>query len=100
VNGRDAFVLSLHPKAGAVIREYIDAETYLPIRMVATIEVPQTGADVEQTTDLSEYRDVDGIKIPFHIRSSSSAQTLTIALTTVRHNVPVDEALFEKPPTP
>jgi len=100
VGDRDAYVLVLQPKQGAPLRQYIDATTFLPIKVVMTIGGGPDGADVEQTTEVSDFRDVDGIKIPFRLRTSSSVQTVTITVTTVAHNVKVDDALFSKPATP
>lgn len=100
VGDRDAYVLVLQPKQGAPLRHYIDAATFLPIKVVMTIGGGPDGADVEQTAEVSDFRDVDGIKVPFRLRTSSSVQTVTIAVTTVAHNVKVDDALFRKPATP
>jgi hypothetical protein len=97
VGTRDAFVLILEPTAGSVVRQYIDADTNLVIKTVMNIEVPQLGQQVEQTTEYSDYRDVDGLKIPFRLAASSSIQSYTITVTKVEHNVPVDEKLFSKP---
>ena len=97
VDGRDAYVLLLKPKTGPVVRHFIDAETYLPARLMVKIEVPEAGGEVEQTSDLSDYRVVDGIKIPFTLRVSTAAQSFTVAVTKVEHNVNVDPASFAKP---
>jgi hypothetical protein len=101
VGDRDAFVLVFEPTSGSVVRQHIDAETYLPLRSVVKVEVPQLGGrQIEQTTEFHDYRDVDGIKLPFEIRSSSPIQNFTIAITKVEHNVAVDDALFSKPVAP
>jgi outer membrane lipoprotein-sorting protein len=96
IGARDAFVVLLKPKTGPVSRMFFDAETYLPLRMMVKLEVPQMG-ELEQTSDLSDIRDVDGVKVPFVIKSSSSAQSFTIAIAKVTHNTKVDEAQFSKP---
>lgn len=96
VGERDAFLLIFTPKDGAVIRQYVDAESYLPVRMVSAVEVPGMGA-LDQTSDLSDQRDVDGVKVPFLIKSTSAAQSFTIAVTKIEHNGAVDEKLFVKP---
>ena len=97
VGDRDAHLLILEPTAGSVVRLYIDAETNLVIKTIVKIEVPQLGQEVEQTTEYSDYRDVDGLKIPFRLDASSSIQSYTITVTKVEHNVTVDEKLFVKP---
>ena len=96
VGDREAFLLTVKPKTGAPARQFIDAETYLPLRVMTKIEVPQFGA-VEQTIDFSDFREVDGVKVPFTIKSSSAAQSFTITLTKVEHNGKIDETVFSKP---
>jgi hypothetical protein len=64
---------------------------------VVTVNVPELNADIEQTTELSAYRDVDGVKLPFKLASSSSAQNFTVDVTKVEHNVAVDDKVFVKP---
>jgi len=72
VGEREAYLLILEPPSGSVVREYIDAETYLPMKVVMKIDVPQVGREVEQTTEFLDYREVDGIKLPFRVTSTSS----------------------------
>ena len=96
VGDRDAYVLIFTPKSGSAVRQYVDAESYLAIRVVVKVETPQTG-ELEQTTDLLDYRDVDGFKIPFEVRAASAVQHSTIVITKVEHNVRIDDALFAKP---
>ena len=96
VGDRDAYVLLVEPKSGSPIRTYIDAETFLSVKAVSTAEAPQVG-QFEQTTELLDYRDVDGVKVPFLIKSTSSAQSFSIAVTRVEHNVKVDPSIFVKP---
>jgi outer membrane lipoprotein-sorting protein len=97
VGDREAFVIEFEPVTGSAIRQYIDAETYLPLRAVIKTDVPQLGQTVEQTSDFSDYRELDGIKVPFELRSTSSVQNFTVKLTKVEHNTKIDESLFSKP---
>jgi len=97
VGDRDAYVLIGKPKAGPVIRYYIDAETYLPIKTVMKVMVPQLGTEVEQTQETSDFKDIDGVKVPFRIKTSSSIQTILVTVTQVEHNKQIDQSLFSKP---
>ena len=94
---RDAYVLRLTPKAGPSARMFIDAETYLLAKTVATINVPQIGGDVEQTVVASDYRDLDGVKVAYQIRSINQFQTVSITATKVEQNTSVDDKMFSKP---
>ncbi len=97
VGDRAAYVIVYTPKTGAPAKQYFDAETYHLLRTVMTIDVPELGGASEQTTDTSDYRDVDGVKVPFSVVVVNSMQTVTISLTKVEHNKPIDEAMFVKP---
>jgi outer membrane lipoprotein-sorting protein len=97
VGSGEAYVIVFEPAKGSTIRHFVDAESMLPVKFVLTVNVPQVGADVEQTTTLEDYREVDGIKMPFKLMSSSSLQSFSVTLDKVAHNVEADEKLFSKP---
>ena len=97
LSGGEAYVIVLEPAKGSAVRQYIDAQTFLPVRYVIRVNIPQMNADVDQTTELLDYREVDGMKLPFQIASSSSVQSFVVDVTTIAHNVPVDDKLFVKP---
>ena len=65
--------------------------------MTVKVDVPQLGREVEQTTTMLDYRDVDGVKLPHQLRVTSPVQNFTITFTHVEHNVRIDPALFAKP---
>ena len=96
VGDRDAYALSITLDGGSVVRLFLDAESYGPIKLIANVEIPQIGT-VEQTTEFFDIRDVDGVKVPFRLVNTSSVQTITINVTKVEHNVKVDPSLFVKP---
>jgi len=100
VGDREAFLLIVTPKTGSQVRQYIDATTFLPMRTILKVEVPQLGQELEQTTEFSDYKEVDGIKLPFKVQVSSTVQNFTITVTAVHHNIEVDQTLFVKPATP
>ena len=97
VGDREAYVLVGKPRSGPVVRHYIDAESYLPIKVVLKINVPQVVGEVEQTSEMFDFRDVDGVKIPFRVRTSSAIQTLTVNVSQIEHNTQIDQTLFSKP---
>jgi outer membrane lipoprotein-sorting protein len=93
---KEALVLLITPKAGSVVRMFLDPETYLIVRTVAKINSPQMGGDIEQTIDLSDYRPVDNVKVAFHVVNSNPMQSLSISFDKIEHNVPLDDAMFVK----
>jgi hypothetical protein len=96
LDGKDVVVLLFTPRTGSASRLFFDAETNLLVRSVTRINSPQAGGDVEQTTDVSDYRPADGVKVPYHVVNTSPTQTLSITLTKVEHNVVIDDTVFLK----
>jgi hypothetical protein len=97
VGERDAYVVIFEPPSGSVVRQYIDAETFLPVKTTMKVEVPQLGQEMEQTVEFLDYREVDGVKIPFGLAATSAVQNYTVTFSKVEHNVRIDETLFSKP---
>ena len=98
VGGREAYVIQFTPKAGPRIRLFIDAQTFMLVKTVVTVTVPQLGP-IDQAVEFSDFRDVDGLKIPYLTKSSNPVQTVTAIITDVKHNVEIDDSLFSKPAT-
>jgi outer membrane lipoprotein-sorting protein len=92
----DAYLLLVTPAKGPTSRLWMDATTYLPVKTTTTVETAEVGT-VEQTMVMSDFRQVDGITMPFKFVGSSAVQTFTVVVTKVEHNVNVDPARFAKP---
>lgn len=97
VGERDTWVLRATAADGTVTRYYFDAETGLLLRqmnLTPTVLIP-----VPQQIDYEDYRDVNGVKLPFTIRISEidTFFSSTRKFTEIKHNVPVDDAQFQLP---
>jgi outer membrane lipoprotein-sorting protein len=100
LGGKSYLVLLATPKAGSPVKFYVDPDTYLPARTVVTVDAPAMGGKVEQTSELSDYREVMGVKVPYKLVNSSAQQTATFTFTKVEHNVDLPDSLFAKSPAP
>jgi len=94
---RDVFVLQLTPQTGSASKQYFDGETYMVVKSVTTVNVPQLGREVEQTTEFADYRAVDGVKMAHTIKSTNPVQSYTVTVSSVEHNKELDDASFAKP---
>lgn len=97
VAGKPVLVLQYTPAAGPAAKLFLDPETYLVTRQIVKISVPEAGGEVEQTTDIADYRVIDGVKTPFLVTVSGTGQVITITLKKVEYNTPIDEATFARP---
>jgi hypothetical protein len=95
IGDREAFVLRMMTSDRKPVRLYFDVETGLLLRRYTLTNTP-VGADPEQL-DFEDYRDVDGIKVPFSIRASYLVlqASATYKLSEVKHNAPIDESKFK-----
>ena len=92
---REVYVLDLQPAAGAAERVYLDAKTYLPVRINTARKLGNAFEPVEIYLD--DWKAVDGIQLPFSISQRFSRTTFSFTVTEIRHNVPLDARLFEPP---
>jgi hypothetical protein len=96
IGDREAYVLVLTSKTGPPIRQYFDATSFELVRQVVKANIPPLG-EFEQTTDLSDEREVDGIKVSHKLVATSPAQNFTVTIDKVQHNGALDQTLFAKP---
>ena len=97
VGANEAYVIRFTPKSGPGVRVFIDSQTFMVVKTIITVNVPQLGGPIDQVVEFSDFRDVDGIKVPYTTRSSNSLQTTTAILNDVKHNAQIDDSLFAKP---
>jgi hypothetical protein len=97
VGASEAYVIRFTPKSGPGVRVFIDSQSFMLVKTVITVKVPQLGGPIDQVVEFSDFRDVDGIKIPYTTRSSNPLQTTIATLNDVKHNTPIDDRLFGKP---
>jgi len=82
-------------------RLYFDAESGLLLRRISYLPTP-IGLIPEQI-DFADYRDADGVKLPFSIIVSSievGNPVFTRSVSEMKLNTPVDDAKFNRPPAP
>ena len=97
INGRDVYVVRGTTIDNRRERLYFDVETGLLLRRTSSPATP-IGVIPEQV-DFEDYRDVDGVKMPFTIRVSAidPFYSITRKFTEIKLNVPIDEKRFNKP---
>ena len=99
VDDHDAYVLQGKFDSLTTRRSYFDVVTGLLRREITTTETLLL--PLEEQVDYDDYRDVDGVQMPFRVRISTGApyDLTTRTILEIRRNVPVADTLF-RPPTP
>jgi zinc protease len=96
IEGVACYKVVLTPAVGDSITAYIDTKTWLTVK-TETVDNSSMGS-VSIVTDLSDYREVDGVKVPFGIKLLlMGAQKITTTLESVGFNVEIPEGVFDLP---
>ncbi|HEX8953016.1 MAG TPA: c-type cytochrome [Polyangia bacterium] len=82
----------------ARVRLWLDAQTGLLARM--SVRIPTPVGDLPQQFDYSDYRVVDGVKLPFVTKATMGGEVSVQTWTEIKHNAPVGDAAFAAPPPP
>jgi len=96
LSGRDVYILEGKPAKGPAEKLFFDTDSGLLMRWDMVRRNPQRG-NVFVKVHLDDYREVDGVKVPFKVRFAFESFELTLNVDVLEHNVPVDDALFAKP---
>jgi len=87
------YVLEIKPEGGEPRKLFINKDTYL-------LDKYQQKRDIDiATTYLTDYREIQGIKIPFHSRTSTGKPQydVDVVLTEVKFNLEIDLTIFQMP---
>jgi hypothetical protein len=96
IGDHDTFVIQATPiSGGEPDKLYFDATSGLEVRSVNHRHTPE--GPLEFTADIKDYRDVDGIKLPFTVEQTSAQSAFTIKFTEVTHNQELADSQFAKP---
>lgn len=98
VDGKPAYHLKLIPKEGSDIHYFMDAQTYLVFKTIIIQFSPLTGSDDEFEILTSDYREVEGVKVPHLFETRNGGTTFNrLDLEKIEFNVEVDPQIFSRP---
>ena len=98
IDGHDTYLVVGHTPGQPPLRLYLDKESGLLLRLIRYAETP-LGRNPTQI-DYADYRDADGVKVPFRWTIARPGGQFSIQVEQTRQNVPVDDAKFAAPTPP
>jgi photosynthetic reaction center cytochrome c subunit len=98
IDGHDTIQVVGRSEGQAPLRLFFDAQSGLLLRMVRYTETPLGRLPTQ--IDYSDYRDADGVKVPFRWSLARPGNRFNIQVDELQQNVPVDDAKFAPPPPP
>jgi hypothetical protein len=96
VGDREAYVVLGAREGKTPIRLFFDEQSGLLLRLVRFGDSALGWLPTQ--IDYEDYRDVNGVKMPYRWTLARPNGRFTIQLSEVKQNIPVDDAKFAKPP--
>jgi photosynthetic reaction center cytochrome c subunit len=96
VDGHATYLLNAQGHDMPPLRLYFDQQSGLLLRLIRYAQTP-LGRNPTQI-DYSDYREIDGIKVPYKWMLARTNGTFTVSISSIQQNVPIDEKLFVMPP--
>ncbi len=96
VDGSTAYKVKLTTKKGDVRMYFLDAITFLELKVDSKSE--QMGQAVDMETVMSNFQEVAGIQMPHQIETRSGGQVvMTMTIDKIEPNVTLEDSLFALP---
>jgi len=95
VGGREAYKVVMSPASGKPVTRYFDAETFLLAGQATKRATPE--GVVEVRAEYFDYREVDGVKVPFGVKELTPGQEVIVKLAELKNNLEIEDARFAKP---
>jgi hypothetical protein len=91
LEGTECYKIKVTRKNSGEQTLFIDKDSYMVLRSVQKIKA--MGQETQQVSDFSDYKEVNGVKIPFSLSQGMG----TIVMSSVKINEPIDSAVFADP---
>lgn len=95
VEGTEAIELKVTMADGHVQRYYLDAEYFVPLKVVSMETMG--GVEFEQSQLMSDYKEVGGLLMPHSIQIVTPQGTQSLIADKIEINVAIDESIFAMP---
>lgn len=95
VGDEECFVVEFTPEKGTAAVEMYSTKTFLLMKRRGVIASSTSDQKSPYSVTFSDYRDVDGIKLPFKsVNTNSSTGDVITIVKSVKHNVAIDDKVF------
>jgi hypothetical protein len=95
VGDEDAYVVTFEPEKGTAFTEYYSTKTFLLLKRDGVTPFSTSAQQIPYSITFSDYRDVDGVKLPFKTVNNNIANgSVVTTVKSVKHNVPIDDKIF------
>lgn len=98
VGDEDVYILEKRSEKGTPVLDYISTKSFLVVRRDSVVVSETAGFELPQTQMFSDYRNVEGVMVPFTTVANSLVQgDVVMRITEVKWNVDLPDSVFKKP---
>jgi len=91
-------VVEKRSEKGTPVIDYVSTKSFLLLRRDSLIVSETAGIELPQKQSFSDYREVDGVMIPFKTVSNNIANgDIVVRVMDVKFNVEIPDSVFRKP---
>ena len=95
VGDEDTYAVEFEPEKGSKFTEYYSTKTFLLLKREGTIPSSTNSMQFPYSIRFEDYRDVDGVKLPFkQINNSAGNGDIITVITSIKHNVTIEDKHF------
>lgn len=97
VGNEEAYVVSIKPKNASKFSVYVSTKTFLPLQKKSVVVSSTSSQRTPITEKYSDYKEVDGLMLPFKITSVNPGMgDIVTYVTKIKHNVKISKKKFQK----
>ena len=98
VGDEDVYIIEKQREKGTKVTDYVSTKSFLVLRRDSLVVSETSGLELPQTESFSDYRNVDGVMVPFKMVSSNVANgDIVLRVTDVKFDVAIPDSVFHKP---
>jgi photosynthetic reaction center cytochrome c subunit len=98
LDGKDVIIMQGRTAPTVIEQLFFDKDSGLLLRRMVSTRT--AFGNLPEQIDYSDYRVVDGVKVPFQIHRAGWELAMTLKFSDIKLNVPVDDARFVRPTKP
>ena len=98
VNDEEVYIIEKKNEKGTPVTDYISTKSFLVLRRDSLVANETAGIELPQTEQFSDYRNVDGVMVPFKVVSNNIANgDIVVHILDLKFDVDIPDSAFRKP---
>jgi CubicO group peptidase (beta-lactamase class C family) len=99
VGDEEVYIIERKNEKGTPVTDYVSSKSFLVLRRDSLVANETAGIELPQTEQFSDFRNVDGVMVPFKMVSNNIANgDIVLRIVDLKFDVDIPETVFRKPP--